>query len=81
MYDQTSVSDHDKNKIEQFKDSIEYKNNYCYAKLPWNEEKIKPVLSNYAVELNVINRVVKKMEQDNLHEKYAKVIHQQEKRG
>lgn len=52
-----------------------------YVKLPWNEEKIKSILSNYAVELNALNRVVKKLERDNLYEKYAKVIHQQEKKG
>lgn len=75
------VSDYDKEKIERFEKSIKHKDNCYYVKLAWDEDKIKSVPSNHAVALNVLNRVVKKLEQQNLYEEYAEIFNQQEEEG
>ena len=75
------VSDYDKIKIKEFEDSIKYNDGSYSVKLPWHEDKINSVPSNHEVSLSVLNRVVNKLERQNLFEDYAKVFKEQEQEG
>ena len=79
--DTESFSNYDKIKCQEFENSIEYKDNCYHVKLPWHEDKVREVPSNYDVALSVLNRVVKKLEQQNLLSEYLEVFKQQEKEG
>ena len=74
-------NDYDKAKIKEFEESIEFKDGAYHIKLPWHEEKIKTVPSNHAVALSVLDRVVKKLDKQNLLDDYNKVFKEQEKKG
>lgn len=49
--------------IGKFKQSIVFKNTCYYVKLPWFEDKIHLVPSNYSVSLGILDRVVRRLEQ------------------
>lgn len=70
------MSDYDCGKIKEFENSIQYKHDCYYIKLPWHE-KIHLVPSNHEVALAVINKVKKNFEKHNLFEAYADVFKQQ----
>ena len=74
-------NDYDRAKIKEFEESIEFKDGAYNVKLPWHEEKIKTVPSNHAVALSVLDRVVTKLDKQNLLEDYSKVFKEQEKEG
>lgn len=74
--EENPVSDYDKEKIERFEKSIKYKNNCYYVKLPWDVDKIKSVSSYHAISFNVLNRVVRRLEQQNLYDEYAEIFKQ-----
>ena len=74
-------SDYDKLKIKEFNDSIVYENNTYYVKLPWHEDKINKVPSNFSISLSVLDRVVKKLEEENIYKDYLDVFLQQESEG
>ena len=52
-----SVSDYDKAKIKEFENSIHYRNNAYYVDLPWHNDKLKTVPSNYPVALKVLKKL------------------------
>ena len=53
------VSDYNKSQIKKFEESIYFKDNAYYVDLPWYEDKIKMVPSNYQVALKVLDETVK----------------------
>ena len=54
-------SQYDTDKIQEFKDNIEYDNGCYWVKLAWYPDKIKAVPSNHGVALKVLDRVVDKL--------------------
>ena len=76
-----STSDYDKIKIREFEESIEFRDNAYHVKLPWHEDKIETVPSNHSVALKVLDKVTKKLSQENLLVEYHKVFKQQEQEG
>ena len=72
-----SISDYDITKIKQFEDSIEFRDGAYYVKLPWHD-LIESVPLNHEVALSVLDRVVSKLEKQNLLKDYADVFRQQE---
>ena len=76
-----SVNDYDKAKIKEFENSILYRNNVYHVELPWHEEKIKTVPSNFPVALKVLEKTDKYLESKNLIKKYNDVFYQQESEG
>ena len=79
--DQECPSDYDKEKIREFENSIEYKDNAYHIKLPWHEDKINTVPSNHEIALAVLNRVFAKLENQGLWTDYVNVFKQQEQEG
>ena len=57
---------YDKNKIKEFEESIEFRNNANYMDLAWLDDKIKAVPSNYRVALKVLYRTMQSMESKKL---------------
>ena len=51
-----SVSDYDKAKIKKIENSIHNKNKASYVDLPWHENKILKVPSNYPVALKILEK-------------------------
>ena len=51
-----TFSDYDKAKMKEFENSIHYKNNVYYVDLPWHENRIKTVPSNYPVALRILEK-------------------------
>ena len=74
LEDEENYSSIDHNKIEEFEKSIIYKKGQYYVSLPWDKEKFKLVPSNYEISLSVLDRVVKKLEKQNLLLKYNQVF-------
>ena len=53
-----SLSDYDKAKIKEFENSIHRRNNAHFVDLPWGENKIKIVLSNYPVAYKNLKKLI-----------------------
>ena len=74
-----NISDYDSQQIAKFQNSIKFINGHYEVKLPWHEDKLKDVPSNYNVSLAVLDRVYKKLEKQNLVQDYVDTFLQQEK--
>ena len=77
----SDISNFDKLKLDEFDKSIEFKNDCYFVKLPWINDKLKHVKSNYNIALAVLDRVVSKLKQQNLFNEYLDIFHQQETEG
>ena len=71
-----SVSDYDREKMDSF-----CREKCYFVDLPWNEDKLVEVPSNHQVTLNVLDRVVIKLEKQNQYNDYCKVFLDQESEG
>ena len=76
-----SVRDYDRDKIDSFTNSITFRDGCYFVNLPCNEDKLLEVSSNYQVVLNVLDRVVTKLEKQNLYDNYCKVFLDQGSEG
>jgi len=75
--DNAECSNFDVHKIKCFADGIEFKDGFYHVDLPWLENKIKLVPSNFEVARAVLSRVAKKLINMNLFEDYTAVFEQQ----
>ena len=71
----------DEIKINQFHDSLEIRKGQYHVALPWHEERIESVPSNYHVALAALHRVLKNLKSRDLLDRYDSVFKQQEKEG
>ena len=55
------ISNVDELQIKKFKESFVYKEGKYFVKLPWHENKINQVPSNYQVALKALDRTVKQL--------------------
>jgi hypothetical protein len=78
---QNEVSSIDRVKIDQLEKTIEFKNNKYYVELPWYENIINNVKSNYKVALAISDRVILKLESQNLLSRYNEILKEQLKEG
>ena len=60
------ISEYEKNKIKEFEESIELKNNAYFVDLPGLEDKIKAIPSNYRVALKELDRTIHSLESKKL---------------
>ena len=63
--------------VKEFEEGIQFKDNRYHVNLPWKKDVVDNVPSNHKVALSVLNRVVNKLEQNNLLDAYLKVFHTQ----
>ena len=75
------ISNVDELQIKKFKESIVYKEGKYFVKLPWHENKINQVPSNYQVALKALDRTVKQLEPKQLTDQYFNCFFEQEKEG
>ena len=71
------MTDYDVDMVKKFKDNIEFKNGKYYVKLPWIEDKINLVPSNFKVALAVLNKVTTYLKNNNLMKAYDDVFQKQ----
>lgn len=76
-----SVSDFDAQQIEQFQQGISFKDGHYHVKLPWYQDKIKDVKSNFCIAKAVLSRVVSDLTARNLMTLYDDVFTQQVSQG
>ena len=69
-----SISDYVRDKIDSSRRSNTFREGCYFVDLPWNEDKLVEVPSNHQVALNVLGRVVIKLEKQNLND-YCKLFH------
>ena len=50
---------YDKMKVKKFEDDILLKNNKYYVNLPWHEDKVENVSSNYRIAIKVLDKDIK----------------------
>ena len=75
------ISNVDELQIKKFKESIVYKEGKYFVKLPWHENKINQVPSNYQVALKALDRTVKQLDPKQLTDQYFNCFFEQEKEG
>ena len=74
--------DYDKSQIKKkFELSIYFEDNAYYLDLPWYEDKIKIIPSNYQVALKVLDKTVKYLQSKKLYKEYNNAFYQQERAG
>ena len=56
--------------FKKFEESIYFKDNTYYVDLPWYEDKMKMVPSNYQVVLKVLDKTVKYLQSKKLYKEY-----------
>ena len=71
------ASDFDQMKIQEFENSIVLKDNKYYVNLPWYDDVIKNVPSNYNIAINILGKVVDKLKKNNMLEAYQNVFKKQ----
>ena len=76
-----SVSDYDRGKIDSFRSSIAIKEGFYFVDLSRNKDKLAEVPSNHQVAVNVLDRVVIKLEKQNLYDDECKVFLDQESKA
>ena len=74
-------SDYDKTEIEKFRENIVLENGRYYIKLPWDEEKISKVPSNFGISKSVLTRTVSDLISKGLFDAYDQVFTDQIKEG
>ena len=74
-------SDYDKTEIEKFRENIVLENGRYYIKLPWDEEKISKVPSNFGISKSVLSRTVSDLISKGLFDAYDQVFTDQLKEG
>ena len=74
-------SSSDLQQIQNFSDSISFKDGHYSVILPWKKDLLEKVPSNLKVSLAVAERVYKKLEKQNIAEDYENVFDQQEALG
>ena len=65
-------------KIEEFRNSLEFRNNEYYVDLPRYENKINFLPFNFKVDL-VLHRTMQSLEQKNLHKENNEIFSQQQR--
>ena len=78
---ETEISNYDKVKIDSFKDGITYKNGKYHIQLPWYENLIPMVKSNFNIAKGVLNKVVANLNSNKLFEQYNQVFEDQLSEG
>ena len=63
--------------VKEFEDGIIFKDNRYYVNLPWKKDLVDQVPSNYNVALSILNKVVNRLEQNDMLAAYTKVFHAQ----
>lgn len=80
-HDEELIGDYDRNRIENFRKSIEFRDNSYFVDLPWHKDKIDSVPSNYQVALKVLDRTMLSLEKRDLDKTYTDIFLQQESEG
>ena len=75
------ISKYDKNKIKEFEESFEFRNNAYNVNFPWLEDKIKALPSIYREALKVLDRTMHSLESKILDGTYLDLFRQQEAEG
>ena len=71
-----STSSYDEQKIKEFNDGISFESGSYHVELPWHE-KVSEVKSNFEVSKSILNKVVEKLNSNDLYDKYDAVLQQQ----
>ena len=72
-----SVSDFDKEMIDDFKQGICFKDGKYHVALPWYNDKISLVKPNFNIAKSVLNNVVSNLKFKNIYDAYDAVFNQQ----
>ena len=73
----TEASDLDDEKISEFRKNISIKDGKYHVKLPWYEEKLSEVPSNFGIAKAVLNKVVSDLKSNNFFDAYDEVLMEQ----
>ena len=74
------ISGYNKKKIKKFENSIEFKDGCYYVNLPWIENRVNRVPSNFYVALKVLDRTMTSLRKNKLDEAYKEVPFSNRKR-
>ena len=74
-------SAYETDQVENFRESISYKDGHYHVKLPWKADLVKQVPCNLKTSLAVAERVYDKLESKGIVDKYEEVFDQQEALG
>ena len=75
------VSTYDEQQVEKFKNSIEFYDGHYHVELPWKEELIDKVPSNYYLAKVIAKKVSEKNSKQGISTEYCDVFEEQEKLG
>lgn len=75
------LSNYDEQMVAVFRQSITFKNNSYYIRLPWQSEKISCVPSNDSVTIHILDHVVRRLEREGLYWDYLEVFRQRKRDG
>ncbi|KAL7630818.1 UNVERIFIED_CONTAM: hypothetical protein RMT77_018969 [Armadillidium vulgare] len=75
------ICNYDAEMVSKFKEGISFNDGHYHVTLPWKQELIKRVPSNFDISLKVLNRVYNKLNSQNLVTAYNEVFEQQQKDG
>src|SRR5678815_2149330 len=71
------ITSYDQDMVKQFIDNIIFKDGKYHVSLPWHQDKITQVPSNYHISLRVMDRVIQSLKAKNLLNEYNAVFQQQ----
>ena len=72
---------YDNELVDKFEKGITFTDGHYYVDLPWLEDKVKLVPSNYKIALKVLDRVTSFLQKQNLVESYEEVFDKQLETG
>ena len=79
--DEKELIDYDQEKVNKFRDGIIFKDGHYHVELPWHEDKLHLVPSNFNVALKVLDRTMSTLKRKGLIAEYEKVFDKQLEEG
>ncbi|KAG1713941.1 hypothetical protein GQR58_002015 [Nymphon striatum] len=75
------ISSYDQNQTDKFRNSIEFRDGHYHIDLPWNEDILRNVPSNYQISKTLANKIWFNTVRKGRHNEYLKVFKEQEELG
>ena len=70
----------DKDKIDQFREGIEFMNGYYSIEIPWFEDKVSLVPSNHFIALKILDKTTDHLKKKDILDRYEDVFNKQLKK-